>query len=407
MKTLKIIHTADFHLGLRFRNIIGSNVQEERRKDFEKNIERIFNEAIKRHVDLVLISGDIFHRSDPSSKDLLFLAKQIGRAIANGIIVIAIAGNHDRPKVAGATNPLEAFVAARVPNFYFFQKLPDEPLIIHIKEKDLKVGIVPIPFIDPRLIRIATKETMSYDKFMYDRIRLLSSSNKLEDVDVRILMGHLTLSGAKIKEIWGIQINEPSVSLQTIHPEKFDYIALGHIHTFQSFNEKIFYPGSIERVDFSEADEEKKFIYAEMSDGELKIEAIKLECRPMISTNKISISGATNPIELLRKNLEAMPIPQGSIIRLEIETDADAWRLFEKHRQNIENFLFESKRILGYILKKDVVGRAVAIDLKKDRPLPLRKIILDYIEKLAYKDEKLKKRVIELAEKLLDEVGVH
>jgi len=408
MKTLRLIHTADFHLGISFRNIIGANVQEARRRDFERNVERIFDEAIKRRVDLMLICGDIFHRSDPSNRDLVFVAKQIGRAITSGVRVVAIAGNHDKPKVAGAMNPLKALVEAKVPNFYFFQELPKEPLIIDIKEKNMRVGIVPIPFVDPRVVRIVTKGTMSYDGFMYRIINKISSDTRLEDVDAKILMGHLTLSGARVKRIWGIQINEPTISMQTIHTNVFDYIALGHVHTFQSVNDKVYYAGSIERIDFSEMGEDKKFIYAEISDGEIvKVEAIQLECRPMLSTGKINIVGSANPIEVLKRILESISIPPESILRLEIETDEDAWRVFEKYRNGIEDFLFNTKRILGYVLKKETIRRMIATKLERDKILPLRKIILEYIKSMSYRDEQLKRRVIELAEKLLDEVGIH
>ena len=56
---------------------------------------------------------------------------------------------------------------------------------------------------------------------------------------------------------------------------RLDYVALGHIHKAQNLNEgqhpPVIYPGSIERVDFGEAGDDKFFIIAEVEKQELSL----------------------------------------------------------------------------------------------------------------------------------------
>ncbi len=403
---LKIIHTADFHLGITARNIIGHEVEEKRRQDLRRNVSRIFDEAIRRNVDLVLICGDVFHRSDPSNRDFVFFAKEVGKVLAKGIKVVIIAGNHDKPRTIGAQNPLQALVEIGTPNFYYIQSLPKEPLIIDIKN-DKKVGIIPIPYIDPRLVREISGSTMGYEAFVRNKIKeVIGNSEELMNADYRILMAHLTLTGAIVKKIWSIYITEPKVSISTLNEKFFDYIALGHVHTFQKFSNKVVYPGSIERIDFSEIDEDKGFIYAEIFENSIRIERIPLECRRMISSSKISIVNSRDPVRLILESFKLMDMPPGSIIRLEIEADAESWREFERKRRIIEDYLFGEKKILGYAIKRHLIKMMTSkVEVYPQEKISLRKSILEYINKLRI-DEEIKKRALELAEKIMDEEGI-
>jgi exonuclease SbcD len=51
----------------------------------------------------------------------------------------------------------------------------------------------------------------------------------------------------------------------------FDYVALGHVHKHQNLNKSndppVIYPGSIERVDFSEEKEDKGYVMIDLEKG--------------------------------------------------------------------------------------------------------------------------------------------
>lgn len=400
-KTIRIIHTADFHLGVTFRHIIGPRVTEKRREDFNRNIKYIVDTAISRKVDLLLISGDVFHRSDPSPRDFVEFAKHIGRLTEVGIHVVVIAGNHDKPKIAGAQNPLQGLVEARAPFFHFVQTLPRNPIVLNIR--DTKIGLVPIPYIDPRLIK--SMSSISYEEFIRRKISELKDNTILKDTDYDILMAHLILSGVEVTDIFPGYMDEPRVSKGCLYGDDFDYVALGHVHKPQKVSEKIYYSGSIERISFAEEKENKSFLYVELSPEGVNVETIPLNCRPMVS-QKITIYDSSDPLQVLLQSMKNTKIKQGSLLRLIIETSTSAWREIEKKWSLIEDELLNNIKVLGYtITKKFYDISALSHKPMEPQKIPLRKRVIEYIDSLLVND-KVKKRAKELAEELMNEVGI-
>jgi exonuclease SbcD len=60
-----------------------------------------------------------------------------------------------------------------------------------------------------------------------------------------------------------------TIPLSMLTRSEWDYVALGHVHKHQNLNPNndppIVYPGSIERVDFSEEEEEKGYVLIELN----------------------------------------------------------------------------------------------------------------------------------------------
>ena len=72
-----------------------------------------------------------------------------------------------------------------------------------------------------------------------------------------------------------------------VKDRRLDYVAMGHIHKPQDLNEgyhpPVIYPGSIERVDFGEAMDDKFFIIADIACGVTQVEWRKIDgTRPFI-----------------------------------------------------------------------------------------------------------------------------
>ena len=102
--------------------------------------------------------------------------------------------------------------------------------------------------------------------------------------------------------------NDLVLSGSLVKNPKFSYVAMGHIHKPQDVNEgyqpPVVYPGSIERVDFGEANEDRFFVIAHIEKGvDTKVDWIKLEgTRPFIERKAVLMS-SENVTEILKNAL--------------------------------------------------------------------------------------------------------
>ena len=88
-----------------------------------------------------------------------------------------------------------------------------------------------------------------------------------------ILTAHASVQGAKYGGERMVMLGGDLVlSGSLVKDPRLDYVALGHIHKPQNLNENahppVVYPGSIERVDFGEAADDKFFVIAHVERGQ-------------------------------------------------------------------------------------------------------------------------------------------
>jgi exonuclease SbcD len=100
-------------------------------------------------------------------------------------------------------------------------------------------------------------------------------------------------------------------------------VALGHIHKPQNLNEgahpPVIYPGSIERVDFGEAKDDKFFIIAEVEKGQTQVEWRKLEgVRPFID-RRATLETDESVTDTLIATLPKPDALENAIVRLTVE----------------------------------------------------------------------------------------
>jgi len=117
--------------------------------------------------------------------------------------------------------------------------------------------------------------------------------------------------------------NDLVLSGSLVRDKRLDYVALGHIHKPQNLNEDahppVIYPGSIERVDFGEAGDDKFFVIADITQGKTKVEWRKLDgIRPFVDVFAAleSESGIT---DFLKSKLSKQEKLKDAIVRLVIE----------------------------------------------------------------------------------------
>ncbi len=94
MERLRVLHTADIHLGAKFTGL-GARGREQRRKLLE-TFDKVVDLAINSHVHLVLVAGDLFDSNRPTPELLNAVLRGLDRLEGQAIEICLVPGTHDR-----------------------------------------------------------------------------------------------------------------------------------------------------------------------------------------------------------------------------------------------------------------------------------------------------------------------
>ncbi len=99
--SLKIIHTADWHLGQTF-------FEYDRSDEHERFLSWLRETLVQKDADVLLVCGDLFDVSNPpaSAQKMFFTFLKEINSLLPSLRVICIAGNHDSAARLEAPRPL-------------------------------------------------------------------------------------------------------------------------------------------------------------------------------------------------------------------------------------------------------------------------------------------------------------
>ncbi len=264
---MKILHTADWHLGHRLH-------EQSQLAEQTLFLNWIENYIIDEKIDLLLISGDVFDTGSPSNQSLAmyynFLVKLQKTSCKN---IIITGGNHDSPGTLNAPKELLNALSIKVVG-KATENSADEVFEININNEKVIIGAVPY-LRDGDIRRAVAGEsfddlTDKYKKALinhYQEIAIECEKINTNNAPV-IAMGHLFATGGSVSD------SEQNIYVGTLghigaedFPTYFDYVALGHLHRPQIVgeNDKIRYSGSPNILSFSELNYDKKIIVLEVS----------------------------------------------------------------------------------------------------------------------------------------------
>lgn len=329
----RILHFADAHIDManygRHDPHTGLPV---RVMDFLKSLDTIVDTAIAERVDLVLFAGDAYKDRSPAPTFQREWGRRVMRLSRAGIPTLLLVGNHDLAPALGRAHALESFDTLEVP----FVRVLDKPEFLSQQELGgLPLQVMALPWISRSGLIAQLGLNVNDPSAVYERLgdRLIELvSGWLEErVDPSlpvILTAHCSVQGAQYGGERAVMLGSDLVLPGSLVKDpRLDYVALGHIHKPQNLNDgghpPVIYPGSIERVDFGEAQDEKYFIIAEVNRGETRVEWRKLEgIRPFIDcyARLESQEGVT---DYLRGALPASSELRGAIARLVVEYPRD------------------------------------------------------------------------------------
>ncbi|MDR6488685.1 exonuclease SbcD [Chryseobacterium vietnamense] len=278
---MKILHTADWHLGKRLDRF--SRLEEQ-----VLVMNEIVQIADEQNVALVLIAGDLFDNFNPGVEAAELFYKTLKRLSLNGKRpVIAISGNHDSPSLINAPDPLARECGIILIGHPKAEILPfgtEYFSIINSKEGFIELKIDGINFPvrilhTPFANEIRLKEYFGENKEEEINKVLAQEWKNLadqfcDDTGVNLLTAHLYMNkrGAEIlEEPEGekpIKIGNADLIFSDSIPEQIQYTALGHLHGFQNIGTKekpVVYSSSPLCYSFSEAGQKK---YVSIIDAE-------------------------------------------------------------------------------------------------------------------------------------------
>jgi exonuclease SbcD len=335
---MKLLHFADAHIdmanygrhdpesGLPFRVL-----------DFLKSLDTIIDTAINEKVDLVIFAGDAYKDRAPAPTFQREWGKRIMRLSAAKIPTLLLVGNHDLSPSIGRANAIEEFDTLQVP----FVRVIAKPELVTAKQLGIPAQVIGLPWISRSglMAALETDEAAPAEIFSQIEERLTELvQGYLEKIDTSlpvILTAHASVQGATFGAERMVMLGADLVLPGSLVKDpRLDYVALGHIHKPQNLNEgqhpPVIYPGSIERVDFGEARDDKFFIVAEVERGKTNVEWRKLKhVRPFVEAY-LKLESAENISEQLKAALPGTKKIKDAIVKLTVEYPRDFEKLINE-----------------------------------------------------------------------------
>jgi exonuclease SbcD len=263
-KKVKILHTADWHIGRHFHNV--SLLSDQRHV-----LDQLINIIKEQNIEAVIIAGDIYDRSVPPAEAVELLNDTLHIIVHDlKVPVIMISGNHD-----GAVRLGFGARQLNQAGLHITGPLTDMIDPIQLSDAEGPICFYPIPYIDPATVRnVFDTDVQGFNEAMAFITGRIEAYHQEHHASCRsVVVAHCFIAGG-----------EPSASERPLSVggadqvdaslfKHFNYTALGHLHQPQFKGvEYIRYPGSLLKYSFSEVEKSKSVCLVDMdANGDCKI----------------------------------------------------------------------------------------------------------------------------------------
>jgi exonuclease SbcD len=255
---LKVLHTADWHLGKRLQNQDLSSYQ-------AAFLEWLVSYIQGHEIDVLLLSGDVFDLANPPSRARELYYQSLHQLSRTGVQMVITGGNHDSPAVLNAPRELLSTLGIHV----FGRLRPDwsEHLVPLGPPAAPQAVVAAVPFLrDSELPHLAPgqnypERAAALRAGLQEVYHHLAREAQHRYPGLPLLgMGHLYAAGAHTSASEReIQIGNQAAVSADIFPPAYQYLALGHIHRPQAAGAAhLRYAGSPVPLSFSERQDTKQ-----------------------------------------------------------------------------------------------------------------------------------------------------
>ncbi len=353
---MKIIHTADWHLGQTF-------FEYDRKAEHIKFLNWLKEKLKELNVDVLLIAGDLFDSPNPSAESQRIYYHFLRDVTMENpdLQIIIIAGNHDSASRLEAPNPLLENLNVVVRGV-IKRKDNGEIDFTHLIIPLHKGGCcLAVPYLrqgDYPAAETYAQGVQSMYQSIYEFVK-----DKKEPI---IAMGHLQAIGSEISEN---DRSERTVigGLESISPDSFAkeiaYTALGHLHRRQhvSGRENVRYAGSPLPMSFAEKGNRQGVTLVEIADS-VKIELIEFD----VPVKLISLPAEPQPLDKVL--LEIASLPEGEIdenspfLEIKVLISEPEPSLRHKIEEALQSKSVRLARIVAVTHKSEVITKSITYE---------------------------------------------
>lgn len=377
---IRILHTADWHLGQTFFGY-------DRTNEHEHFLQWLAETIKANEIDALLVAGDVFDVSNPSAASQRLFYRFIRQVTAENPLLqlVVVAGNHDSAARLEAPLPLLQEMRTEIKGVVRRREgqIDYDDLIVPLRNRQgaVEALCLAVPFLrqgDYPAVVTAGNPYAEGVRELYSCLLSRAWERRTEGQSV-VAMGHLQATGAEIAER---DFSERTVigGLECISPDAFTeqiaYTALGHIHKSQrvSGRESVRYAGSPLPMSFAEKHYRHGVVMVTLDEG-WAVEIKKLEAPLLVPLLTVPAAGAASPDSVLAE-LRNLPEPGGEAPYLEVKVLLDEPE--PMLRQQIEEELagkhYRLSRIVSVYRTADPTfadEEATGVGLKEMSPLQI------------------------------------
>lgn len=284
---MKILHTADWHIG---RSLYGQR----RYSEFEAFFSWLYQVLVNQKIDVLLVAGDVFDSATPSNRSQELYYSFLYR-VANSPCrhVVITSGNHDSPSFLNAPKDVLRFLNVHVVGTPT-QNIEDEVIVLKDAQGFAELIVCAVPYLKDRDIRVAKAGESLEEKDQklilglkdhYQRV--CQRARKIQSLSEKSLpivaMGHLFVAGGKTIEGDGVRelyIGSLARVALDVFPSCIDYLALGHLHVPQKVanQEHMRYSGSPIPMGFGESLQQKTVCIVQLTSSFFHVDLHPIPC---------------------------------------------------------------------------------------------------------------------------------
>ena len=312
---MKLLHFADSHINAADHGSWSLRDNETKRPlravDYLSAVDKIASAAIREKIDCVLFAGDAYDTENPDNFYRDRFQTAIGKIADAGIPVVMVPGNHDRNKMDTHNSALSVFGSMRRDKVF----VPHETTLLTPNDLGINLFVIAVPW---KIYKnIQSGKPMSNEDVRKETAAeidsLITAAQRqmgLMQAPI-VLLTHGEVEGAVYngsRMVNGLE-GEMSFTMDTVADKRLSYTALGHLHKFQNLNKDqqppVIYSGSTERMDMSEAGDDKGFVLVDINESTL---TAMPEFRSIKPRKMIDIKVAPKPDEDINDAIEkALP----------------------------------------------------------------------------------------------------